>query len=155
MQRYEPSVRELLKLSIAQPHDCRGCCEVFFLICNTVNGCQLILLLSLACSQCYSPWMESASRLLWSVVFVSIFASSLFFTGSIAWSATRRYLIYSEADFEVFRPAGRHVALMGVKFGMEEGTGTGAPKKSKFAQNCGFLVTGSRHNEHIQMKFGL
>ena len=28
------------------------------------------------------------------------------FTGSIARSATRRYLIYSEADFEVFRPAG-------------------------------------------------
>jgi len=26
--------------------------------------------------------------------------------GSIARSATRRYLIYSEADFEVFRPAG-------------------------------------------------
>ena len=33
-----------------------------------------------------------------------------------------RYLIYSEADFEVFRPAGRHVAPMGVKFGTEEGT---------------------------------
>jgi len=28
------------------------------------------------------------------------------FTGSIARSATRRYLIYSEADFEVCRPAG-------------------------------------------------
>jgi len=28
------------------------------------------------------------------------------FTGSIARSATRRYLIYSEADFEVFRPIG-------------------------------------------------
>ena len=27
-------------------------------------------------------------------------------TGSIARSATRLYLIYSEADFEVFRPAG-------------------------------------------------
>jgi len=27
-------------------------------------------------------------------------------TGSIARSATRRYLIYSEADFEVFRPEG-------------------------------------------------
>jgi len=27
-------------------------------------------------------------------------------TGSIARSSTRRYLIYSEADFEVFRPAG-------------------------------------------------
>ena len=30
----------------------------------------------------------------------------LVITGSIARSATRRYLIYSEADFEVFRPAG-------------------------------------------------
>jgi len=27
-------------------------------------------------------------------------------TGSIARSASHRYLIYSEADFEVFRPAG-------------------------------------------------
>ena len=33
-----------------------------------------------------------------------------------------RYLVYSEADFEVFAPQGRHVAPMGVKFGMEEGT---------------------------------
>jgi len=30
----------------------------------------------------------------------------LFVTGSIARSATRRYLIYSEADFEVFRLTG-------------------------------------------------
>ena len=33
-----------------------------------------------------------------------------------------RYLIYSEADFEVFAPQGRHVAPMGVKFGVDEGT---------------------------------
>jgi len=39
------------------------------------------------------------------------------FTGSIARSASRRYLIYSEAGFEVFAPHGRHVAPMGVKFG--------------------------------------
>ena len=44
----------------------------------------------------------------------------IIFTGSIARSATRRYLIYSEANFEVFRPAERHVAPMGVKFGTEE-----------------------------------
>jgi len=43
-------------------------------------------------------------------------------TGSIARSATCRYLIYSEADFEVFAPQGRHVAPIGVKFGAEEGT---------------------------------
>jgi len=36
-------------------------------------------------------------------------------TGSIALSASRRYLVYSEADFEVFRPA---AAPMGVKFGI-------------------------------------
>jgi len=30
-----------------------------------------------------------------------------------------------------------------------------SPQMSKFAQNCGFLTTGSRHNEHIQMKFGM
>jgi len=36
-------------------------------------------------------------------------------TGSIARSAKRRYLIYSEADFEVRRPAS-----IAVKFGMEE-----------------------------------
>jgi len=46
----------------------------------------------------------------------------MFITGSIASSATRRYLSYSEADFAVFRPKGRHVAPMGVKFGMGEGT---------------------------------
>ena len=44
--------------------------------------------------------------------------AAFLFTGSIVRSASRRYLIYSEADFEVFR----HVAPMGVKFGMEEGT---------------------------------
>jgi len=34
-------------------------------------------------------------------------------TGSIARSAKRRYLSNSEADFEVFRPTGRHVAPLG------------------------------------------
>jgi len=43
-------------------------------------------------------------------------------TGSIARSATRRHLSYSEADFEVFRPHGPHVAPMGVKFSTEEET---------------------------------
>ena len=45
----------------------------------------------------------------------------LFVIGSIARSATRRYLIYSEVDFEVFAPHGRHVAPIWMKFGMEEG----------------------------------
>ena len=47
---------------------------------------------------------------------------TLCFTGSIARSATRRYLSYSDADFEVFTPQGRRVAQMGVKFGFEERT---------------------------------
>ena len=42
-----------------------------------------------------------------------------FITGSIARSASRRYLVYSEADFEVFRPAGATRCIDGVKFGME------------------------------------
>ena len=33
-----------------------------------------------------------------------------------------RYLVYSEADFEVFRPTGATRCTDGVKFGMEEGT---------------------------------
>ena len=41
----------------------------------------------------------------------------LAFSGSIARSATCRYLSYPEADFEVFAPQGRHVAPMGVRFG--------------------------------------
>ena len=41
------------------------------------------------------------------------------FTGSIAQSASRRYLIYSEADLRFFVPQGRHVAPMGLKFGTE------------------------------------
>ena len=35
-----------------------------------------------------------------------IYVRNLFVIGIIARSATRRCLIYSEADFEVFRPAG-------------------------------------------------
>ena len=34
----------------------------------------------------------------------------------------RRYLIYSEADFEVLRPAGATRCTDGVKFGTKEGT---------------------------------
>jgi len=44
-------------------------------------------------------------------------------TRSIAHSATRRYLSYSEADFEFFSTLqGRRVAPIGVKFGTQEGT---------------------------------
>jgi len=48
-------------------------------------------------------------------------------TGSIACSASHHYLVYSEADFEVFDPQGQHVASMGVKFGSEEGTAPSVP----------------------------
>ena len=42
-------------------------------------------------------------------------------TGSIARSATRRYLSYSEADFEIFRPAGATRCTDGGKFGVRRG----------------------------------
>jgi len=40
-------------------------------------------------------------------------------TGGIARSATRWYLSYLDADFEVFRRAGATRCTDGVKFGME------------------------------------
>ena len=46
----------------------------------------------------------------------------MFITGGIARSASCRYLIYSEADFEVFHPTGATRCTDGVKIGMEEGT---------------------------------
>ena len=50
----------------------------------------------------------------------------LFITGSIARSAARRYLSYSEADPEGFRPAGATRCTGGVKFG------TGPLLRAKF-----------------------
>jgi len=44
----------------------------------------------------------------------------LIFTGSIERSARRRYLIYSEADFEVLRPAGTTRCTDGGKFGKRQ-----------------------------------
>ena len=49
-----------------------------------------------------------------------------FLPAALRTAQTCRYLVYSEADFEVFAPQGRHVAPMGVKFGMEEGTWWGS-----------------------------
>jgi len=43
-------------------------------------------------------------------------------TGSIARSATRQYLIYSEADFKDFLPAGVTRCTDGVKFGVPSST---------------------------------
>ena len=50
--------------------------------------------------------ISARDRQLKCVTVSSLKTQSLLFTGSIARSASRRYLIYSEADFEVFRPAG-------------------------------------------------
>jgi len=48
-----------------------------------------------------TTWVVSANT-----QFATVRSLSLsFFTGSIARSTSRRYLVYSEADFEVFRPA--------------------------------------------------
>ena len=55
------------------------------------------------------------------VVIIFLFAFSLL-PAALRAAQTCRYLVYSEADSEVFTPQGRHVAPMGVKFGMEEGT---------------------------------
>ena len=66
------------------------------------------------------------------------------FTGSIARSAKRRYLSYSEADFRVFRLAGATRCMDGVKFRTEASVpnftlidwcndqGIGPPKLKKF-----------------------
>jgi len=52
-------------------------------------------------------YVASKSRLkLAARAVLSADAGLLVFTGSIARKVSRRYLIYSEADFEVFRPAG-------------------------------------------------
>ena len=75
------------------------------------------------------------------------------FTGSIARSASRRYLIYSEADFEVFRHAGRHVAQVGVKYRMEEGTAKFHPHrcndKGVGPQKLKFLL---RFDQNVEYK---
>jgi len=69
----------------------------------------------------YTPYPEikGATIFLWSTY---VIGQTIIFAGSIARSGSRRYLIYSEADFEVFRPQGRHVAPMGMKFGVKEGS---------------------------------
>jgi len=53
-------------------------------------------------------------------------AQMAIFSGNIIRSATRQYLSYSEADFEVFRPAGAKRCTDGVKFGMPNFTPIGA-----------------------------
>jgi len=62
-----------------------------------------------------SPISGTAELLLFIVFFSLLWppcVADAVITGSIARSASRLYLIYSEADFEVFRPQGRHVAPM-------------------------------------------
>jgi len=38
--------------------------------------------------------------------YIAMFFFAILITGSIARNASRRYLVYSEADFDVFRPTG-------------------------------------------------
>jgi len=54
--------------------------------------------------------------------FVSIAYTNAVVTSSIVRSTSHRYLIYSDANFEVFLPAGPTRCTVGVKFGTEEGT---------------------------------
>jgi len=49
---------------------------------------------------------------------VTTWANMTLLPAALREAQTCRYLVYSEANFEVFRPAGRHVAPMGVKFGI-------------------------------------
>ena len=55
-------------------------------------------------------------------------ATYSFLLAALRAAQTCRYLIYSEADFEVFTPQGRHVAPMGVKFQRCNDKGVGPPK---------------------------
>jgi len=66
------------------------------------------------------------------------------FTGR---AQTCQYLVYSEADFEAFRPQGRHVALMGVKFGTEEGT-----KGSLLRDFCAIFTKFAAFVPHFRMR---
>ena len=68
-----------------------------------------------------------------------VFVFSFFITGSIARSASRRYLVYSEAHFEVLRPAGATRCTDGVKFVAEEETkgGSSAPNFTPWVQRQG------------------
>jgi len=61
----------------------------------------------------------------------------LVITSSIARSETRRYLIYSEADFKVFCPAGATRCTDGVKFGTEA---TSVPNLTPIGAKIGYRI---------------
>jgi len=65
-------------------------------LCNTAG--HYIFALWFLLSSLWPPYLIGGHYIL--------SCSLFFFTGSIARSATRRCLTYSEADFEVYRPAG-------------------------------------------------
>jgi len=76
-------------------------------------------------------------------------------------SASRRYLVYSEADFEVFHPTGarRYVAQMGVKFRKEEGTKGPLPMPNFTPHRCNDKGVGPqklkfllRFNQNVEYK---
>jgi len=61
-------------------------------------------------------------------------------------------------EWQKLKKAGSHTpASQHTKFDphRRKGVGTGAHKNVKICPKLWFLATGSRHNEHIQMKFGL
>ena len=69
----------------------------------------------------------SLERLRLEALFIAVFAyfppvTLNFLPAALRAAQACRYLIYSEADFEVFRPAGATRCTDGVKFGTEEGT---------------------------------
>jgi len=78
----------------------------------------------------------------------------LLVTGGIARSASRRYLIYSDADFEVFRPTGATRCTdggkiwRGVPSSMPNFTPIGAKTRATGPQKLKFLLRFDQYVEH-------
>jgi len=90
------------------------------LYCATVARELLLLHIFAVCDAIrgVADWTSQLSRGAYTHKWMLAF---LFITGTIAQSAKRWYLSYSERPiFRFFTPQERHVALMGVKFGTEE-----------------------------------
>jgi len=70
------------------------------------------------------PWtpISATAELLLFYLHTSVASVKFAVTGRIAHSAKRRYISYSKADFEVFRPVGATRCTDWVKLGTEEST---------------------------------
>jgi len=89
----------------------KGCCHgnhFWLSIYGVHNGDTWRIRLNRPCAAAMRPYV----KLLWSLV--------LIITSSIALSARRQYLIYSEADFEVFHPTGVPHCTDGAKLSVED-----------------------------------